>query len=56
MDLCSGLAVVLPAPPVGTGALLPFPPRLGEHDAHVYEEVLSSDAQRLADLAGRRVI
>lgn len=55
-DPRTGLAVVLPAPPVGDPPALAFPPRLGEHNEKIYGEALGYTAERLADLRARRVI
>ncbi len=55
-DPRTGLAVVLPAPPVGDPPALAFPPRLGEHNEKIYGEALGYTAERVADLRRRRVI
>jgi formyl-CoA transferase len=55
-DPRSGLTVALPAPPVGETPPLRFPPRLGEHNPTIYGEVLSYNAEKLADLQTRGVI
>jgi crotonobetainyl-CoA:carnitine CoA-transferase CaiB-like acyl-CoA transferase len=55
-DPRTGLAVLLPAPPVGAPPELAFPPRLGEHNDAIYGGVLGYPPERLADLRARRVI
>ncbi len=55
-DPRTGLAVVLPAPPVGDPPPLAFPPRLGEHNDTIYGGALGYPPERLGDLRRRRVI
>ncbi len=55
-DAKTGLAVLLPAPPVGDPPPLAFPPRLGEHNEAIYGDVLGYGPERLEDLRRRRVI
>jgi crotonobetainyl-CoA:carnitine CoA-transferase CaiB-like acyl-CoA transferase len=56
VDARTGLAVLLPAPPVGDPPPLAFPPRLGEHNEAIYGGVLGYGPERLEDLRRRRVI
>lgn len=55
-DPRSGLSVALPAPPVGMAPALSFPPRLGEHNAQIYGDILGYSAADLADLERRDII
>src|SRR5262245_3750285 len=55
-DPRSALTLMLPSPPTGDPPQLSFPPRLGEHNEHVFGEGLGYGAARLRDLAERSLI